>query len=132
MMNKSKIIRPKKVIHDIRKQRAFLVQNWVEQSFFFCFFLTFFDSILNFNFKQKQYKFIHQIVLEHFIFGTTQINVFNRDLCSSLISNDSFLENEYQVNLVHLFIIIKSLYKFFFQNILKLNDKNSEFHKESK
>lgn len=50
MMNKSKIIRPKKVIHDIRKQRAFLVQNWVEQSFFFCFFLTFFDS-LNFNFK---------------------------------------------------------------------------------
>lgn len=47
MMNKSKIIRPKKVIQDIRKQRAFLVQNWVRTKF--CF-ISFYDS-LYFNFK---------------------------------------------------------------------------------
>ena len=29
MMNENKYIIPKKVVSDIRKQRAFLVQNWV-------------------------------------------------------------------------------------------------------
>ena len=30
MMKQNKVITPKKVLYDIRKQRAFLVQNWVK------------------------------------------------------------------------------------------------------
>lgn len=29
MMEENKFVNPKKVVSDIRKQRAFLVQNWV-------------------------------------------------------------------------------------------------------
>lgn len=71
MMQDMKKITPKRVVTDIRKQRAFLVQNW------------------------EQYKFIHQAVLEWCLFNSTLVNIDNRGLCKFKLADPHALKAEF-------------------------------------
>lgn len=79
MMIENKRITPKRVVAEMRKQRAFLVQTW------------------------EQYKFIHQAVLEWCMFGTTLINIDNRSLCKLKLNDETLLQMEYEVSAFFLF-----------------------------
>lgn len=97
-MKECNFINPKKIVNEMRKQRAFLVQNWV-YNYFLYFGLIRFIYIFSFwylNLKE-QYKFIHQTLLEWCLFDKSTICIDDRDLCKSLISDVSKIEAEYEV-----------------------------------
>jgi protein tyrosine phosphatase len=62
---------PRRVVADIRQQRAFLVQTW------------------------QQYKFVHQAVLEWCLFSSTSLDIDSRGLCRLKTADDSVLRAEY-------------------------------------
>ena len=80
----------------MRKQRAFLVQNWVNLLTLSVCFLSFLIFLIT-KLGKEQYKFIHQSILEWCLFHKTWININDRDLCKTLLSDLIKLENEYQV-----------------------------------
>jgi protein tyrosine phosphatase len=75
MMQHEKRIQPKTVVTELRKQRAFLVQNW------------------------EQYKFIHQAVLEWCLFHSTLFNIDNRSLCRYRLADMPLMKTEFMVKL---------------------------------
>ncbi|CAF0806750.1 unnamed protein product [Brachionus calyciflorus] len=72
MMRETNSINPNKAVLDMRKQRAYLVQNW------------------------EQYKFIHQTLLEWLIFSNSTINLTDKSSIRSILTNKQALQNEYQ------------------------------------
>ncbi|RNA36848.1 receptor-type tyrosine- phosphatase epsilon isoform X3 [Brachionus plicatilis] len=71
MMKDSNTVSPNKIVYEMRRQRAYSVQNW------------------------EQYKFIHQALLEWFIFSNSTLNAAEKDSVKSILSNKNGSENEF-------------------------------------